>query len=212
MPETATPLTDKINALASYANEVTGKNENLSDAVKTLCDGYNPNALSIDEIADGTGLAKDITITLIEITANNTMAQTPITGVFAPNLVIATGDCIFTDCINLTKVSLPKLEVMGRAMFQMCRNLTYIWLPRVKEIRASVLYGRNRYPSNLDLRIGNKPDIIYTAAFNGCSQTGDIYVCWGEGEVSGAPWAAPDAVTIHYNTVFDENGEIISST
>jgi len=40
MSEIATPLTDKINALASYANEVTGKNENLSDAVKTLCEGY----------------------------------------------------------------------------------------------------------------------------------------------------------------------------
>lgn len=40
MPETATPLTDKINALASYANEITGRNENLSDAVKTLCEGY----------------------------------------------------------------------------------------------------------------------------------------------------------------------------
>lgn len=35
------PLTDGINALTRYANEVTGQSDtNLSDAVRTLCDGY----------------------------------------------------------------------------------------------------------------------------------------------------------------------------
>lgn len=204
-------LADGITALTTYSNSVTGEqDENLSDAVRSLADGYNPDGLSIDSIADGTGLAKDITITLTEITANYTMSHTPITGVFAPNLVRATGNTIFTDCTNLNKVSLPNLEVMGSGMFQMCRNLAYIWLPKIKEIRASVLYGRNRYPSTLDLRIGNKPDSINSLAFNGCSQSGNIYVCWGEGEISGAPWGAPSAVTIHYNTVFDSEGNIIS--
>ena len=37
----ATPLTDSINALTTYANEVTGGNDtNLSDAVHTLASGY----------------------------------------------------------------------------------------------------------------------------------------------------------------------------
>lgn len=37
----AQPLTDAINALTRYANEVTGQSDtNLSDAVRTLCDGY----------------------------------------------------------------------------------------------------------------------------------------------------------------------------
>ena len=37
----ATPLTDSINALTTYANEVTGKEDtNLSDAVHTLASGY----------------------------------------------------------------------------------------------------------------------------------------------------------------------------
>lgn len=37
----ATPLTDSINALTAYANEVTGaSNTNLSDAVHTLASGY----------------------------------------------------------------------------------------------------------------------------------------------------------------------------
>ena len=37
----ATPLTDSINALTTYANEVTGGSDtNLSDAVHTLASGY----------------------------------------------------------------------------------------------------------------------------------------------------------------------------
>lgn len=37
----ATPLTDSINALTTYANEVTGQSDtNLSDAVHTLASGY----------------------------------------------------------------------------------------------------------------------------------------------------------------------------
>lgn len=38
----ATPLTDSINALTTYANEVTGQSDTtLSDAVHTLASGYN---------------------------------------------------------------------------------------------------------------------------------------------------------------------------
>lgn len=37
----AQPLTDAINALTQYANETTGaSDQTLSDAVRTLCDGY----------------------------------------------------------------------------------------------------------------------------------------------------------------------------
>lgn len=37
----AQPLTDAINALTRYANETTGtSDQTLSDAVRTLCDGY----------------------------------------------------------------------------------------------------------------------------------------------------------------------------
>lgn len=37
----STPLTDAINALTTYANEITGKADtNLPDAVRSLADGY----------------------------------------------------------------------------------------------------------------------------------------------------------------------------
>ena len=62
-----TPLTDAINALTTYANETTGKNDtNLSDAVGSLVDGYggggggNPNE-NLVKWADGTLTALDLT-------------------------------------------------------------------------------------------------------------------------------------------------------
>jgi hypothetical protein len=39
----------------------------------------------------------------------------------------------------------------------------------------------------------------------------DIYVPWSEGEVANAPWEANNA-TIHYDTVYDEDGNVVSST
>ena len=50
----ATPLTDSINALTAYANEVTGQSDmNLSDAVHTLASGYGGGS---DELTIGVGL------------------------------------------------------------------------------------------------------------------------------------------------------------
>lgn len=43
----STPLTDSINALTAYANEVTGASDTtLSDAVGRLCDGYGEESSS----------------------------------------------------------------------------------------------------------------------------------------------------------------------
>ena len=50
---------------------------------------------------------------------------------------------------------------------------------------------------------------IDSAAFNSCAALTDIYVPWSLGDVAGAPWGATNA-TIHYDTVFDSNGNVIS--
>ena len=51
----AKPLTDSILALTRYANEVTGaSDQTLSDAVRTLCDGYGQGGGgSVSQDADG---------------------------------------------------------------------------------------------------------------------------------------------------------------
>ena len=44
----STPLTDSINALTTYANEVTGASDtNLSDAVHTLASGYGGGSATL---------------------------------------------------------------------------------------------------------------------------------------------------------------------
>lgn len=45
----STPLTDSINALTAYANEVTGQSDtNLSDAVHTLASGYGGGSNNVE--------------------------------------------------------------------------------------------------------------------------------------------------------------------
>jgi len=58
----ATPLTDSINALTTYANEVTGASDTtLSDAVHTLASGYGGSTTLITKniTANGTYSAED---------------------------------------------------------------------------------------------------------------------------------------------------------
>ena len=50
-----TPLTDSIEALTTYANQVTGASDtNLSDAVYTLAQGYGGGGGRFDVIGDVT--------------------------------------------------------------------------------------------------------------------------------------------------------------
>lgn len=62
----STPLTDSINALTTYANEVTGGSDtNLSDAVHTLASGYGGGASNIVTgtfKGTTTGAAMDVTL------------------------------------------------------------------------------------------------------------------------------------------------------
>ena len=64
------PLTDAINALTRYANETTGQSDTtLSDAVRTLCDGYGGGGATPFE------LLEEITVT--EATRVVTIDMTP---------------------------------------------------------------------------------------------------------------------------------------
>ena len=49
------------------------------------------------------------------------------------------------------------------------------------------------------------------STFRGCDNLTDVYVPWSEGAIANAPWEANNA-TIHYDTVYDEDWNVISST
>ena len=60
----ATPLTDSINALTAYANEVTGGSDtNLSDAVHTLASGYGGGTSSWTKVAETSYTIENFTST-----------------------------------------------------------------------------------------------------------------------------------------------------
>ena len=69
----STPLTDSINALTAYANEVTGGSDtNLSDAVHTLASGYGGNSqIKID------GETLYLDADTIEIVVNHNLGGVP---------------------------------------------------------------------------------------------------------------------------------------
>lgn len=82
-------------------------------------------------------------------------------------------------------------------------------LPWVKYTRANIIGNDEVYncTSVTKIIINSKPTQITASAFRKADNLTDIYVPWSEGEVANAPWGATNA-TIHYNTVFDENGEV----
>ena len=61
------------------------------------------------------------------------------------------------------------------------------------------------------VRFLGTPTTLMNGAFGVNNRLTDIYVPWSEGEVANAPWGASRA-TIHYNTVYDSEWNVISST
>lgn len=81
----AQPLTDAINALTRYANETTGaSDQTLSDAVRTLCDGYGGGG------GDAPSFVHVFSVTPTEDTAEVTVSAD--FGSYAPNMFAFNAD------------------------------------------------------------------------------------------------------------------------
>lgn len=130
--------------------------------------------------------------------------------VYFPKLKTADGQC-FRD----TKLGdnfhekFPVIETIGDRAFQNCL-FTVMHLPEtVKVLTARGInncFGlKTVYFHSKPTSIGNVFDAWPSPHIT------DIYVPWSEGEVSGEPWGATSAA-VHYDTVYDENWNVISST
>ena len=229
----STPLTDGINALTAYANEVTGAEDvTLSDAVGRLCEGYGGGNI-INELAKGTDLlnGEDIVLDSDIETINSYaffckfIANVSGDGVkiikswaFAIPNGTSTPVTFHPDFPNLEKTEAyafgyrnfgNKAVVcnaisVGTSLCEGGKNL-----PSIKYTRADNIYTDQVYNTSItQIIINSTPSYIEANAFRKASNLADIYVPWTEGEVARAPWGATNA-TIHYNTVFDENGDPI---
>lgn len=102
-----TPLTDRINALTTYANGVTGKTDtNLSDAVRSLAEGYSGDtqplkiAASIDHLFYGVDFDCD-TLTLD----------------FGGNVITRSAEYFMANVIGVKKVIIKNVTLNGSCRF-----------------------------------------------------------------------------------------------
>lgn len=91
----------------------------------------------------------------------------------------------------------------GQSLFEGCINLPSIKFTRAQTIGRDQIYSVSSITSII---INSTPTTIDGNAFRRATALTDIYVPWSEGAVANAPWGAT-AATIHYDTVFDANGD-----
>lgn len=134
----------------------------------------------------------------------------------APEL-LTFGGSMFQGCTSLyagqmmdLSVIAPKCQTLDSRCFQDC-NMSEIRLPQT--LKKTNTYSINRNSNLTKVYFTGKPDgiVLGGATFDTVVNLRDIYVPWSEGEVANAPWGAPRA-TIHYDTVYDEDGNVVSST
>lgn len=115
------PLTEAINALIKYSNEITGSNDQtLSEAVATLTKGYGSGGgggWTADGIANRSEPSGEITITgdIVETSAFVNCAN--ITKVTMQNVVNVSA-AAFQDCLGLKEIIAPKLTRVGQQAFE----------------------------------------------------------------------------------------------
>jgi len=199
---------------------------NISEYASTVVDV--PQKITYDEIASGTKPSGDIVLTVEEVVVEAFRNKPAITGVNAPNCKFIRNQA-FMGCSGLTSLSIPKAEVIGDTAFSY-NKLQFVALPAVKTMGTNtfgwsstlktVVIGENiesigegllrNTTSGWVCKFLGTPTSLASRTFYNTSG-GDIYVPWSEGEVSNAPWGATGA-TVHYNTVYDEDWNVISST
>jgi len=225
----STPLTDSIQNLIDYINEVTGDEDtNLSDAVATLADGYG--GISVDGFMSGDEPNGDIILNASKFKSHHTFTNCKkIESVrfINPNLT-GTGNSDFSGCTGLKTIIGEYLTSIGASTFNGCTLLKNVDLPNVNYCDSSAFYGCSsleeislpklikapfqfvRDCSSLKVvKLASCTGFTNSYQFTACSKLTDVYLPNDASTYSGSPWGAPSTCTFHYNTQFDENGEPI---
>lgn len=192
-----TPLTDAINALTTYANEITGKSDTtLSDAVGSLVDGYGGGGFDVNSIAENIAPNGNIildTATVIEEYALN--RKRGITGIIAPYVTrikqYAFEYCGESSGGTITSTSFPSLTTIDSNAFRTSRFTSIEITASTDLLKNTRPFGDNSalrtalFPNQIGM-VGNMCfysclsldvlDIgfatsISTNAFNGCPLT-----------------------------------------
>ena len=137
------------------------------------------------------------------VRANAMPYNANVTDVYLPN-AISIGNAAFSTKYGIKSVYLPLATVISDLSFRECTALKTVTLPSAVTIGSWAFY-RCYALTSVSLPVATT---IASDAFSSDSKLTDIYVSFASDSSSatGAPWGATNA-TVHYNTVFDENGE-----
>lgn len=114
----------------------------------------------------------------------------------------------FRNSENLRSVIIDNLTSIGGECFSYC-GLDELVIKNAEgaTIGGYICRGVN---TGCIVKINGTPATMNSNAFKYSYRISDLYVSWSEGEVANAPWETPNT-TIHYNTVFDDDMNVISS-
>ena len=163
------PLTDAINALTRYANETTGADDQtLSEAVGTLVAGYGQGGGGdlVDFIEGNLTTFEDSEIT--KVRANVFMGYSRLTEISLPNCTHV-GNSAFHSCTGLTKLYLPKVEVVDTT------NAFYaVTCPLVLPSIKGTTYNRLTQFKGTVIDLGKGDYYIGAYTFNNCTNLTNI--------------------------------------
>lgn len=170
--------------------------------------------------------------TATELPNNMFQGNTSLTNVIALNVETISGNA-FYGCRNLVNVYFPRIKsITGQAfrnsglagnfqeMFPLIESIGdrafqstgFINLHLPETVKNLVVRSFNNILGLQKVYFHGTPTTIENAFDTWPSaHITDIYVPWSQGEVANAPWGATNA-TIHYNTVYDDDWNVISST
>lgn len=180
------PLTDAINALTRYANEVTGQSDpDLSSAIRTLCDGYGGGE-KIKEIVEGS-ITEFIDDTITIIRPNAFAHCEGLKTLICHNVTSVGNGALNSSAAEwavspLVAVALPKLTALSGYTMQNWRKLGKL------DLTACTTLGNNRGMENcwwLTVLVLRNPAVVTlgnTNVFNNTplmgrqGRTADLYV------------------------------------
>lgn len=164
------PLTDAIEALTRYANEITGQTDaDLSAAVATLAAGYGAGADILDAGKPDGDVVSAVSTTKDGICMN----RTGITSVSAPNLTAVPAQC-FQSCTALASVNLPAAVSIGKSAFQGCSALTVFETEANLAFRSDVPFQFSSCTSLTEFTAPNATGTVGQEAFSSCTSLAEV--------------------------------------
>lgn len=175
-----TPLTDAINSLTTYANEVTGASDtNLSDAVATLASGYGSGSgYDLEDLLNKTEPSgRIVTSNVTQIPQYFFNANTGITSIFGSG-VTSIGTQAFRNCTNLITAVFPDVvSLPGQYILSYCASLTGADFGASLTRIGQAMFERSTSFNTLIIRSASVPTFDSTNIF--------IYTCFKEGNAGG---------------------------